>query len=122
MLRKKNDKHFFEKSGNYVFSISKREIEKVALGLNYTTIAFKGINDAFISGVEYEKMSAKGPLQKKVLNLISIKNFLCKLGFKDYDLLAAAIFKEELSEELLQQLIDEGYEIIQLPENPYISS
>jgi len=120
-LGKEINKHSFEESGNYMFSISRREIEKVALGLNYKTVAFKGINDAYFSGVEYEKMSDKGPLQKKVIRLINIANFLCKLGFLDYGILASIIFKKELSKELLQQLIDEGYEIIQLPDNPYIS-
>jgi ubiquinone/menaquinone biosynthesis C-methylase UbiE len=120
-LGKKTSKHSFEESGNYVFSISRREIEKVALGLNYNTVAFKGINDAYLSGVEHEKLSAKGPLQKKVIRLINVKDFLCKIGFMDYGLLAAVVFKKELSKELLQQLIDEGYEIIQLPKNPHIS-
>ncbi len=40
----------------------------------------------------------------------------------DYGILVSIIFKKELSKELLQQLIDEGYEIIQLPDNPYISN
>lgn len=121
IIGKKNNKHSFEESGNYVFSISRREIEKVALGLNYNTVAFKGINDAYLSGVEYEKISAKGLLQKKVIGLISIRNFLCKIGLMDYGLLAAIIFKEEISKALLQQLIVEGYKIIRLPKNPHIS-
>jgi ubiquinone/menaquinone biosynthesis C-methylase UbiE len=121
VLNKEINRHSFEESCNYLFSISRREIEKVALGLNYKTVAFKGINDAYISGVEYEKMSDKGPLQKKVNRLINIRNFLCKLGLRDYGVLASIIFKKEPSKELLLQLIDEGYEIIRLPDNPYIS-
>jgi SAM-dependent methyltransferase len=121
ILGKKINKHFFEESGNYVFSISWREIEKVALGLNYKIVTFRGINDTFFSGVEYEKMSDNGPLQKKVKRSINIENFLCKLGFMDHNLLASILFKKEPSKELHQQLIDEGYEIIQLPDNPYIS-
>jgi hypothetical protein len=53
--------------------------------------------------------------------LINIRNFLCKLGLRDYGVLASIIFKKEPSKELLLQLIDEGYEIIRLPDNPYIS-
>ena len=121
-LGKETNKHSFEESGNYVFSISRREIEKVALGLNYKTVAFKGINDAYFPGVEYEKMSDKGPMQKKVIRLINIKNFLCKLGFLDYGALASIIFKKELSKELLQKLVDEGYEVVLLPDNPHIYS
>lgn len=120
LLRRKIDIPF-EESGNFIFSISRREIEKVALGLNYKIIAFKGINDRYFAGVEYEKLSEKGPLQKKVRVLINIANFLCKLGFMDYGILAAIIFKKEPSKELVQQLTKEGYDIIHLPDNPYIS-
>ncbi|MCP5420298.1 MAG: class I SAM-dependent methyltransferase [Gammaproteobacteria bacterium] len=121
VLKKDINKHGFEESGNYVYSISRREVEKAALGLNYKTVAFKGINDAYISGVEHEKILDNGPLQKKVKRLIAIRNFLCKLGFFDYGLLASIIFKKEPSPKLLQQLVVEGYEIVQLPNNPYIS-
>ncbi|MDA0991782.1 MAG: class I SAM-dependent methyltransferase, partial [Verrucomicrobia bacterium] len=34
----------FEKSGNYSYKISERECEKIAIGLNFSTIAFKGVN------------------------------------------------------------------------------
>lgn len=121
-LGKKISKHSFEESGNYLFSISRREIEKVALGLNYQTVAFKGINDAYYSGVEYEKISDNGPLQKKVNRLIKIKNILCKLGLIDYEILATIIFKIKPSQELLKCLVGEGFENIHLPINPFISN
>lgn len=122
LLRKNiTNRHSFEESGNYVFCISRREIEKVALGLNYRIVAFKGINDAYFVGVEYEKLSEQGPLQKKVRLLISIANNLCKIGVMDYGIIAAMIFKKEPSKELLQQLAKNSYEIIHLPDNPYIS-
>lgn len=121
LLGKKNSKHSFEESGNYVFSISKREIEKVALGLNYKIVAFKEINDAYVTGVEYEKLADKGPLQKKVKMLIYIRNFLAKIGLSNYGLLASIIFKNTPSNDLLQKLDSGGYKIVQLPENPYIS-
>jgi len=121
LLGKNTNKHSFEESGNYVFSISRREIEKVALGLNYKIVAFKGINDAYITGVEYEKVYNNGPLKSKITREINIKNALCKLGVINYNLLASIIFKVVPSKDILQQLIKEGYEIVQLPNNPYIS-
>jgi len=121
LFLKKNNKHSFEDSGNYVYRISRREIEKVALGINCRTVAFKGINNAYLAGVEYEKIAENGPLQKKVKILISIRNFLCKFGFMQYGTLSAIIFKQEPAPELFQQLSKEGYEIIHLPDNPYIS-
>jgi SAM-dependent methyltransferase len=115
LVRKKNIKHGFEESGNYAYSISRREIEKVALGLNYRAVAFKGINDAYVFGVEYEKLAAMGPLQKKVRRLIDLKDLLCKLRLMDYSLFAAIIFKQEPSKELHRGLSEEGYEIVALP-------
>jgi ubiquinone/menaquinone biosynthesis C-methylase UbiE len=120
-LGKKTSKHSFEESGNYVYSISRRELEKVALGLNYRKVAFKGINNIYFEGTEYEKLSDNGPLQKKTKRLITIADYLCRLGLMDYNILAAIIFKKEPSQRLLQQLIIEGFKIIQLPQNPYIS-
>ena len=95
LLGKKSNKHIFEDSGNYLFSISKREMEKVALGLDYNAVAFIGMNDAYIDGVEDEKLADKGPLQRKVRLFIGIQDFLCKLGFMDYGLLGVIIFKKE---------------------------
>jgi len=45
----------FEKVGNYVYCISEREIEKVAMGINLPFVAFKGFHDSYVPGVEFEK-------------------------------------------------------------------
>jgi ubiquinone/menaquinone biosynthesis C-methylase UbiE len=110
----------FEEVGNYKYCISRREIEKVALGLNYKMVAFKGINDAYVKGVEFEKLSVNGPLQKQVKKSISTKNFLVKIGFTDYYLLTAIIFKQRPSKNLLHNLSINGFEIVKLLDNPYI--
>lgn len=118
-LGKNIAKHRYEESGNYVFSISRREIQKVALGLNYNMLAFKGLNDSYVFGVEYEKLSDNGPLQKKVKRMIGVSDFLCKLGIMDYSLLGAIIFKNMPSNKLMARLQRDGYEIVELPNNPY---
>ena len=111
----------FEEVGNYKYSISRREIEKVALGLNYKMVAFKGNNDAYVKGVEFEKLSVNGPLQKQVKKSISIKHFLVKIGFVDYYLLTYGYnFKQRPSKNLLHNLSINGFEIVKLLDNPYI--
>ena len=119
LIKRNRNKHSFEEVGNYKYSISRREIEKVALGLNYKMVAFKGINDAYAKGVENEKLSVNGPLQKAIKKSISIKNLLVKIGFTDYYLLAAIIFKQEPSKNLLHNLSINGFKIVNLPGNPY---
>ena len=101
-------------------SVSTREIEKVALGLNLKIVAFKGINDVYFKGAEQEKLSENGPLQRKIKLLINIRNLLCRLGLMDYKNIVAIIFNEVPSKELLQLLNQEGYEIVHLPKNPFI--
>jgi ubiquinone/menaquinone biosynthesis C-methylase UbiE len=121
LLRRSLSKHTFEESGNYVYSISRREIEKVALGLNYKMVAFKGINDAYFTGVEYEKLADKGPLQRKTRALIGLLDLLCGLRLIDHGLLAVLVLKAEPTAELIQRLDKAGYKVVLLPENPYIS-
>lgn len=119
LVGKKVTKHNYETVGNYVFTISRREIEKVALGLNYKTIAFKGVNDTYIVEAGDEKFSDNGPIQKKIRKKINLANILCKLNFTDYALLSTIIFKEKPSNELLNNLIKFDYTVIHLPNNPY---
>lgn len=40
----KHPRHTYEDSGNYVYKVSKREFEKIALGVRLPYLAFKGIN------------------------------------------------------------------------------
>lgn len=117
---KKGSRHAFEESGNYVFTISRREVEKVALGLNYRAVAFKGLNDHYIPGVEREKLSDRGPLGRKAMRRIRLRDTLCRLGLLDYIVLAVVIFKEEPSSPVRVALSNAGYKIVQLPRNPYV--
>src|SRR5258708_23326757 len=121
LLGKKSANHVFEIAGNYVYTLSRREIEKVALGLNYKVVAFKGLNDTYLAGGEYEKLSDNGPLQRKVRNTLGLKDLLARLGFQDPGMLIAIIFKQTPSKNLCDSLAEEGFLIINLPENPYIS-
>lgn len=119
-LGKKVIKHGYEEVGNYVYTISEREIEKVALGMNFRTVTFKGINDYYEPGVEYEKADNESKIFKQLKAKISWEDFLSKLGFKPHNLLTAIIFKVELQPDLEKHLKAAGYQVINLPKNPYI--
>ena len=45
----------WEPVGNYVYKVSEREIEKVAMGMECPVCAFKGLNDYYERGVEFEE-------------------------------------------------------------------
>ena len=112
----------YEDSGNYVYSLSEREVEKVALGLNFPAVAFKGLNDWYLRGVEDETFHPSS----KLLNEIQLKinqadrraNRGLSLGASI--LLVACIFKQSPSNSTTDELKKIGFRIINLPRNPYV--
>jgi ubiquinone/menaquinone biosynthesis C-methylase UbiE len=107
-------------ASNFIFTISKKEIIKIGLALNYKYVVFKGINDAYVAGCEYEKLSDNGPLQKEIKRKIRRQDRRCRWRLTDYGLLGTMIFKSEPTPQLLDELQNNGYEIYKLSENPYI--
>lgn len=120
ILHKNNIRHDFEVSGNYVYGISKREIEKVALGMNYKVVAFNGVSDYYVKGVENEKTSRTNKLFIKVKTVLFFKNLLVNLKLKQHSLLIAVIYKKDPPLTVKETLSKDGYEVITLPENPYL--
>lgn len=112
--------HLYETSGNYIYRISKREMEKVALGLNFPAVGFLDLNDAYIPGSEDELLASDGPIFKKMRFLLAIGDLLSKWGVMTPTLLVTAIFKELPSEDLSHALESQGWQIRVLSRNPYI--
>jgi len=113
-------KQHFEETGNYVYAISARELEKVAMGLNLGAVAFKGINDYYVKGVEHEKISENNRLFKKVKWRIGSYNLLSRLRLIQYRLLVAIMLKQTPDANLERDLKLGGYKVISLPTNPYV--
>ena len=110
----------YEEVGNYVFSISEREIEKIALGLNLDVIAIKGLNDTYLEGCENEKIDNKGEFYKKISSAIDEQDRNVRLGKRNWGLITAIIFKKKPSDETLSALVKAGYDISILSKNPYL--
>lgn len=119
LVSKTNYGHTFEPSGNYVYTISKREIEKAAIGMNYASLATKGYNDYYLHGVEFEKISSNGNLFKKISTRIKLLDMFSRMGLLDYGMLAVIIFKQQPSAVLRANLEKNGYSVKDLPQNPY---
>jgi len=119
LLRRPSGKHGFEPVGNYVYSLSRRELEKAALALDYRVLAFRGINDSYTPGVEDEPLAANGPLGRRTRRIIRLKNLLGKLRLWNPGVLAAVLCKSTPAPDLIEGLAQAGYEIVNLPENPY---
>ena len=101
----------WEPVGNYVYTISKREMIKAALGLGLEAVAFRGLEDYYCSGVEYEKVHPASPLLRKIQRRIYLLEWLTRLHLKPPSLLAVILFKELPSEALNQRLLQEGFEM-----------
>ncbi|MBE7497056.1 MAG: class I SAM-dependent methyltransferase [Verrucomicrobiaceae bacterium] len=117
----RQNRHAWEASGNYVYSLSRREMEKAALGLNFRAVAFKGINDLYLPKMENELLSEKGPLQKRLRRHLQARDLLCKIKVFDYTNLGVLILKDEPSQELLDALAKDGFEVLLLPCNPHLA-
>jgi SAM-dependent methyltransferase len=111
----------FEVSGNYLFTLSRREIEKVALGMGCPVVAFKGINDEYVGGCEFEPLVDKGPKYQQISRKIRRRDRWCRLHLLDELLLTAMIFKEIPDETVVSALKSDGYEVVFLPKNPYLA-
>ncbi len=110
----------YEEVGNYIFTISEREIEKIALGLNLPAYAFKRFHDIYFPGVEQELYSQKGPLLKKTLAKARRRNLRCVLGLLQPNNIQIIIFKEKPDELTIRALKKDRFTYVPLPRNPYL--
>lgn len=113
----------FESVGNYVYKISEREIEKLAMGMGLPCIAFKKINILLDLKLD-PSIVRQSPINfskwKKIQRKIKTKNFFSYIGLIPHNHLCCAIFKAKPDIETIKQMKKLGYTIINLPENPYL--
>lgn len=122
MLGRDTHYHQFETGGNYVYAISQREMEKAALGMGLQTVAFSGLNDCYLPGIEFQPAVAGNPLFRKVTRKIARYDLLCRLGLSQPGLLATILFKKPPSADLKAALERHQFRVRDLPENPYLGS
>ncbi len=126
ILNKKvyKDEYGFEEVGNFIYTINMRELEKFLLGIHKTRIAFHNINDHYFKNIEY--VSNKNPnFKEKTICLklkfaIFIKDFLCNLGFLNYSIGEAILFKEKPEKDIIHNLKKIKWDYKHLPNNPYL--
>jgi SAM-dependent methyltransferase len=119
----RNDKStLFEPSGNYIYRVNIREIEKMMTSLNYEVIAIKRINDFYhpkLSHGEAIKLSFSFFITQLGIYLQNIFSFL---KFCDYGLAIIIGFKQVPPEKLRINFRRKGFQIIYLFKNPYLKS
>ena len=114
------NRYSFEEVGNYVYKVSEREIEKVAMGINLPAIAFKGLHDYYTTSIDLSEPLTNLKYFRLVRNKIRFRTFLSRMGIIPYQNYCSVIFKELPSGQVKQKLKSMGYKYIELPKNPYI--
>lgn len=110
----------FEPVGNFVYKISRREMEKLAMGMGLPAIAIHGYNNPYALWMSAEKAnsgSTKFTMHKVKL---AVQNLLCRLTILPHDFLSVIVFKEAPDAATIRSLRDYGYDYVELPRNPYI--
>jgi ubiquinone/menaquinone biosynthesis C-methylase UbiE len=110
----------YEVSGNYIYSISERDIEKVALGINLPQIAFKTYNDAYVHGQELVPATFKSSAYRKMRFQILKRDILEFLGIEHPEMMAACLFHQPVTAEQRTKMKRNGWKIVDLPKNPYL--
>ena len=117
------NRYSFEEVGNYVFKLSERECEKIAMGLHLPAVAFKGIqNNYYQKSVANEPANTSSKAFGKLQRKIRFHSFLARLGLMPYQVLGAIIFKEMPKSQILAKLKAEKYRTYIFPKNPYLDT
>lgn len=104
------NQYSYEVVGNFVYKISYREFEKMAVALDLPCIAVAGLNSMMnFRWAEPEKLKRKK----------ATADFLSKLGILPYQHLTIIVFKKMPSEATIEQLKSKDYKVYKLPKNPY---
>jgi ubiquinone/menaquinone biosynthesis C-methylase UbiE len=116
------DQHRYEDSGNYIYAISEREIEKVCLGVNLPCVAFKGLTDLYVHGGEFEPASFSSRKFLRMRTVIVLHGLLVRLGLSRHNVLICCLFKEAPQPEVRHRFAENGWRFVDLPRNPYADS
>jgi SAM-dependent methyltransferase len=122
ILGKEDLRHIYEEVGNYAYGISRREVEKAAVALDFRYVAFTGIGDFYMPGGGQARLGANTALEKRTRRMIKLQDLACRLGIKRPRVFVSVIFKEEPDEAVIESLGAGGYTVRKLPQNPYVRS
>ena len=118
------DEYNFETVGNFIYTINKRELEKLLLGMHKTEIAFNNINDHYFKNVEHISINSNDIRDKintlKLKLIIQIKDILSNLGLIKYSIGEVILFKNKPNTETLSQMKKYKWMYKKLPINPYL--
>lgn len=105
--------HFYEDEGSYIYTLSQRELEKVALGLRLPAVAFKNICDQTVEGAYQQLAVAENPLFADLVQRLQLQEGHCARGEEKFSMLLAVLFVAAPSELTIRQFIEHGWYVEQ---------
>jgi hypothetical protein len=110
----------FEPSGNFIYRLTIREVEKMMSAINGPVIAVKKFNTFYHPKLASQK---NGPTVGAWLTklAITIQNVFSAIGLMNFGLATIIIFKAPLPNALRNALQRDGFDFIDLPQNPYLA-
>lgn len=110
----------FEPSGNYLYRLSRHEMEKLMLAMGGDTVAFKGINDFYDRRLVDCEMSRLGFPSVMTRSGVAIQNVLSSLRLMGFGLACLVLFKGVAPQRESSALAKAGFSVRRLPKNPYV--
>lgn len=111
----------YEESGNFVYSVSRREMEKLCQGLDMPQLVVKGLNDHYIKGCEFEPADeSRSQIFRDIKTRIAQQDELCERGKAMYSMVLLGLFKVPMDMATRKSFKDHGFEVVDLPRNPYM--
>lgn len=109
----------YEASGNYVYTLSRRELHKVALGLDLPAVATRGLYDLWYEGASEIVAREDNPEFVDYRQKVEAAETLCARHQQKYNYLLAIVYKERPDIDVRQ--FSGLWSITSFPGNPYIS-
>jgi len=113
----------YERVGNYVYSMSAREVQKIALGLNLPGYACKNMQDVYIAGCEFARADASDPLFARMTQAVAELQARCEQQQEKWNYLLTIFFKDPalLADAALQERLQAlGWKVERTDTNPHL--
>lgn len=114
------DEPHYEKVGNYMFSLSARELEKVALGLDLPAVAFKSVNDYFEEGLWKHRAEPGSAVLERVKGILAGADARSEGGLGSSSMLLSVLFVEMPDQGIQSEMEKAGWAFLRLNRNPYL--
>lgn len=110
----------FESSGNFLYRLNTKEVIKMATALQLPCLAYRYFNDFYYAPLA--NALVRQDLQMRIERLgIAAQDLMSRLRLMNWGLVTCIVFKEQPSQEELDELRKAGFTIHDVPRNPYFA-